>query len=177
MKGKISSRELILRYITAEIAFITQKISALDYIISSRVELDTITNKISQIRRTFTKKRFFISEMSVKKNREYISELETGLLLVKYLYKINQGYSDNIVNAIRMHRGKHLARKEAFQFSKRSLDKYKISTKISEVESMTDDIFPITTYPNREELGPYIYNKEYVFTLQEVIHVIDLYEK
>ncbi len=177
MKGKISSRELILRYITAEIAYITQKILALDYIILSRVEPDTINNKLSKIRLTFAKKRLFISEISVKKNREYISELETGLLLVKYLYKIYQGYSDNIVNAIRMRRGKHFARKEAFQFSKRRLDKNRISNKISEVESITDELFPITTYPNREELGPYIYNKEYVITLQEVIHVIDLYEK
>jgi hypothetical protein len=178
MKKLFINYDRIKEYISIEKRLAQKRASALDLIILSKGVITSIDNDLSSKKNNFLIRNKIITEDKIREEREYIFELETGLLLVKYLYKIYQGFSENILNAIKVRRGRHIARKEALQFTLNSnLDICKIDAKIEEITFIIKTLFPENNSSKEGVMSPEIFNREYIFTLEEIKSLIKLYSR
>ena len=173
MKKKVHYRGEIEKYLYEETILVKRRINAIDFIINTDASIKNIEGEIVKARKKFAGRGNITKIVDIKKEKESIEELETSLLILIYLYKMYQGYSENIINVMKVRRGNCYARQEALEYSKQNSNNLDCITKmIKEKEYYIKELFP----PGAES-SPVKYLQQYIITLEEIKKIILLNRK
>ena len=112
----------------------------------------------------------------MEETREYIEEIENNLLLLKYLYKVFNSYSEEIKNILIVRRKKYIARKAALKFVSENMKIEVINIEIEKTKIITSDLFQgINVLTSKEDMSPVVYDREYIMTLEEMKKIMQIY--